>query len=107
MEFLKSLSKQECIYDNSHCCIRTEDSFSSWLQVITGIWQGCIHSPIPFGVAVDWVLKGSINLGINWYERSKLSDLDFVDDIAALSDSIHSLFGLVSAIFEVAGGLGL
>ena len=68
--------------------------------MITGIWQGCILSPILFGVAVDWVLKRSINLGIKWYERSKLSDLDFVDDIAALLDSIHSLFGLVSAIFE-------
>ena len=54
------------------------------------------------------VLKTAIiNQGINSCERSKLSNLDFVDDITVLLDSTQGLQGLVSAIGKIVGGMGL
>ena len=97
----------ECIYDNSHCCVRTKDSFSSQFQVITGVWLGFL-SLVLFAVAINWALKGAtIDQSINCYLWSKLSDLDFSDDIAALLDSNQGLQWLVSAISKVTGGLDL
>ena len=59
-------------------------------------------------MAIKRVLKkATINQGTNWYKRSKLSDLDFADDIAALSDSTQGLQGLMSTTGEVTGGLSL
>ena len=76
--------------------------------MITGVWQGCILSSIFYAVAIDCVLKKAmINQGTECYERNKLSDLDFADDFAALSDSTQGLQGLMSATGEVTGGLGL
>ena len=104
----KIIKAIECISDNSCCCVRTEDGFSIWLQVVTGVWQGCILSPILFAVAVDWVLKTMmIDQGIAMYEGSTLSNPDFVDDITALLDSTQGLQWIVSDIGKVTGGLGL
>ena len=47
------------------------------------------------------------NKCIDWVEDQKLSDLDFADDIAALSYNTQDLQEFVNAIGETAGGLGL
>ena len=47
------------------------------------------------------------NKGIDWVEDQKLSDLDFADYIAALSNNTQDLQEFVNAIGETAGGLGL
>ena len=47
------------------------------------------------------------NKGIDWVEDQKLSDLDFADDIAALSYNTQDLQEFVNAIGETEGGPGL
>ena len=60
--------------------------------MITGVQQGCILSSILFAMANDLVLKRTmIDQGINWYGRSKLSDLDFAVDITTFLDITHGL----------------
>ena len=105
---LKIVKAIEQIYTGSRCSIRTEDGLSDWFQVLTGVRQGCILSPLLFAVAIDWVMKQVTgNKGIDWVENQKLSDLDFADDIAALSYNTQDLQEFVNAIGETAGGLGL
>ena len=59
-------------------------------------------------MAVYLVLKRVIvNQGTDGYERSKLSDLDFADNMTTFLDSTQGLQGLVTAISKIAGGLGL
>ncbi|KAI8487026.1 hypothetical protein Bbelb_352860 [Branchiostoma belcheri] len=96
------------IYADSKCCVRTDDGFSGWFEVVTGVRQGCVLSPILFAIAIDWVLKESTRgKGIPWLQGQRLSDLDFADDIAGLAESTKDLQTLVSKIGSAAGGIGL
>ena len=89
-------------------CIRTEDGYSSWFEVVTGVRQGCLLSPILFALAIDWVLKKATkDQGIQWLEGQKLSDLDFADNIAALAETTRDLQPLVSEIGTSAASIGL
>ena len=104
----KVVNAIEQIYSGSRCCIRTDDGLSDWFQVLTGVRQGCILSPILFAIAIDWVLtKATKDRGIDWLSNQKLSDLDFADDIAALAKDTPSLQQLVGAISGSAKELGL
>ena len=104
----KLVTAIEKIYENSSCCIRTEDGLSSWFKVLTGVRQGCILSPLLFAIAIDWVLRlATEGKGLDWIEGSHLSDLDFADDIAAMADNTPNLQDLVSSISDRASGLGL
>ena len=96
------------IYDKSKCCVRTEDGLSDWFEVITGVRQGCLLSPILFGIAIDWILhRATLDHGMNWVEDNLLSDLDFADDIAALSENTNELQSLISNVSNTANKIGL
>ncbi|KAI8508065.1 hypothetical protein Bbelb_143050 [Branchiostoma belcheri] len=104
----KVISAIKHIYADSKCCVRTDDGFSGWFEVVTGVRQGCVLSPILFALAIDWVLQQSTkDKGIPWLQGQRLSDLDFADDIAGLAESTKDLQALVSEIGTTAGGIGL
>jgi len=72
-------------YRDSECCVKVEDRYSEWFRVITGVKQGCMLSPLLFGLAMDWLMRQTkTNRGINWVNGKQLEDLDFADDIALL-----------------------
>ena len=57
---------------------------------------------------IDWVLHSATeDQGMTWHQHSYLSDLNFSDDIAALTDNAHALQDLIDKIREHAGTLGL
>ena len=79
----------KAMYSDSRCCVRTESGNSGWFPVETGVKQGCVLSPMLFGIAIDWVMRKTTNdthLGIKWKDKV-LEDLDFADDIALLSST--------------------
>ena len=56
----------------------------------SGVKQGCSMSGFLFSLAIDWIMRRTLegdNTGIRWKLRSKLNDLDFADDIALLSST--------------------
>ena len=104
----KVISAIEKIYADCKCCIRTEDGYSGWFEVVTGVRQGCLLSPILFSLAIDWVLKKATkDKGIQWLEGQKMSDLDFADDNVALTETTRDLQSLVSEIGTSAASIGL
>ena len=50
------ISNQE-YNEHSRCCVKTEDGYSDWFHVVTGVRQGCILFPLFFAVAIDWVMR--------------------------------------------------
>ena len=75
------VSAIEKIYNDAKCRVRTEDGYSDWYKVFTGVRKECILSPLLFALAIDWVLKHATDgKGIQWTEEKKLADLDVADD---------------------------
>ena len=75
----------KCFFSNFTCCVGQGDlSF----EVKTGVRQGCVMSSVLFNIAIDWVLRRTVEdqrRGIRWTPFSTLEDLDFADDLALLS----------------------
>ncbi|CAH1239030.1 Hypp5694 [Branchiostoma lanceolatum] len=102
------ISAVKQIYADSKCCVRTGEGYSGWFEVVSGVRQGCVLSPILFAMAIDWVLgKATKERGIQWVQETKLADLDFADDIAALADTTRDLQPLVCDIGSTASSIGL
>ena len=74
-------------YDGSTCCVKVNDEMTDWFEVTTGVRQGCVWSPLLFGIVINWVLKNSLDkndLGIvlekrrsSRYQQQRISDLEF------------------------------
>ena len=63
---------------------------SEGFQIGTGVLQGCLLSPLFFLIAVDWTMKRfteHLRTGIQWNLFSQLEYLDYVDDLALLSET--------------------
>jgi len=79
-------------YNNSRCAGRNNGQLGVWFQLVTGVWQGCIRSPLIFLMVM--VLKRSLDdtkYGIQWVNDGLIKDLDFADDIAQLEDTWHAM----------------
>ena len=63
-------------------------------EVKTGVRQGCVMSSVLFNIAIDWVLRRTVEdqrSGIRWTPFSTLEDLDFADDLALLSHTCQHI----------------
>ena len=47
------------MYAESRCAVRTEGKLGEWFQIVTGVRQGCILSPLLFLLTIDWVMRRS------------------------------------------------
>jgi len=78
------------LYEESNSEVKIDGDMSSWFQVMTGVRQGCILSPLLFAITTAWVLRRSRERsagGITWTGDVRLCDSDFADDIALIRDS--------------------
>src|SRR6218665_929203 len=78
-------------YDGSRCAVVGHGGeVGEWFQLITGVRQGCVLSPLIFALVVDWVMTRVMSVkdaGIRWINVDRLGDLDFADDIAMFQNS--------------------
>lgn len=78
-----------------------DEGYSEYFSIITGVRQGCILSLLLFLMVVDYVMRKTLEgaeLGVNWREHGKLTDLDFVDDLALLEESTDHLQQLTTKL---------
>ncbi|BHF61304.1 hypothetical protein SprV_0100427700 [Sparganum proliferum] len=75
----------------------------------SGVRQSCILSPILFNYAIDWILGRALHEGdgVEFALGHRLTDLDYVYDIALLASSFGDLQSMVSWVNEVAKSVGL
>ena len=86
-----------CVYDNCEAAILVEGEITDWFRIETGVRQGCVWSPLLFGIMIDFVLRKSCDrpsAGICMREGRRtlfgieqawhLTDLDYADDVTLL-----------------------
>jgi len=50
---------EDCLHypdEENNSAVRNDGYLSGWFQVVTGVRQGCILSPLLFAITTDWVL---------------------------------------------------
>ena len=75
------------LYSNFHAKVICGSKLTEDFGIETGVKQGCILSPFLFCLAIDWVMKESVDnnmTGIRWTLSKTLEDLDSTDDIIVL-----------------------
>ena len=67
MEILKDYGVPEkyvniikTLCENSKCAVKVNNSLTDWYNIKTGVSQGCILSPLFYGITIDWVMKRSM-----------------------------------------------
>ena len=94
---MKYVQLIHCVYENCEANVIVEGERTDWFRAETGVRQGCVWSPLLFGVMIDFVLRKSCNkasAGICLRERRRtllgteqswhLTDLDYADDVTLL-----------------------
>ena len=112
----KIINAIRCVYDNFHSFVSTQEGDTASFPVQTGVLQGDTLAPFLFIIVLDYVLRGSMTpeFGLTLKHRQSsrhsavfLTDLDFADNIALLSDTIRDAQVLLSALECAAKEVGL
>ena len=112
------------LYNGSKAHVMTTDGPSDDFEISAGVLQGDTLAPFLFVIIVDWVMRNATeeagegvgfslkqNSGRSCYSRdgspAELTDLDFADDIALLSDNMADAQRLLLAVEHWALAVGL
>lgn len=90
------------LHQNSTCRVKTTNSATNDVDIVTGVRQGRILSPFLLTIVIDFVTRKSVvwgNLGIKW-GGARLAELDCADDLARLSHTRGALQGLTNNLHE-------
>ena len=86
----KLIEMVKITYEDNKCSVVDGTGVYEWLDIKSGVKQGCSMSGFLFLLIIDWVMRQTPydnNTGILWKMTTKLDDLDFADDIALLSST--------------------
>ena len=97
------------LYTGTESAVRCGGGISSFFPVNSGVRQGCVLAPTLFNTCMDWIMDRAVSqsqcgatLG-----NTKVTDLDFADDVAILSESLETLVVALDAFCNEANPLGL
>ena len=112
------------MYNGSKSHVMTSDGPSDEFEITAGVLQGDTLAPFLFVIIVDWIMRNAIEeigegVGFSLQQNStrigrrrdgspvELTDLDFADDIALLSDNMADAQRLLAAVEHWALAVGL
>ncbi|XP_061587446.1 tubulin alpha-1B chain-like [Cololabis saira] len=106
----KIINMIKVFYTDFQAQVSHEGDLTEPFNMATGVWQGCLLSPLLFITALDWVLRETTKegrLGIQWTLTTMLDDLDFADDLALLSHTISQMRQDTQRLEHSSGQVGL
>ena len=104
-------------YKNTRAFVRSPDGDTEFFDSIAGVLQGDTLAPYLFIIVLDYVLRNldqNKNLGFTLrkqlsrrYPAEMLTDANFADDLALLSDKIGNAEKLLNILETAAASVGL
>jgi len=67
-------------------------------------------SPLLFAIVMDWVMRqfiGNKDCGLIWADGTRLTDLDFADDVVLIDKDVEKLQELTTAVEQEASKVSL
>ena len=107
------------LYQGTRARVITPDGETDYFDILAGVLQGDTLAPYLFAIVVDYVMRKAISgreeeLGFTIRPRRSrrnpsvnVTDLDFADDIALLSNEIHQAQELLKRVETEAAHVGL
>ena len=107
------------MYSNTQAVVLSPDGETDPFEILAGVLQGDTLAPYLFIIVLDYVMRVAIGddesmLGFTITPRRSrrhpaelITDLDFADDIALLSDTLHQAQNLLSRVESAAESVGL
>ena len=104
----KLISLISALYSDTRSAVKCGGSISDSFLVGSGVRQGCVLAPTLFSVAMDWVLGRALadHPGATIGDF-KVTDLDFADDAAILSETLELLVDALESLDRETKPLGL
>ena len=98
------------LYDEGQSTVKWSGTIEEWFKVMTGVRHECILSPVLFALVTDWTMRKALfgtDVGLQWTHGSKLSDLDYADDIDLLDSSRDRMQSMTEAVENEGRKVGL
>ena len=104
------------LYDSSKSRVQTSDGLTDFFETLIGVLQGDTLAPFLFIIVLDYILRNcmSPDYGLTIHPRQsrrvpavKVTDLDFADDLALLSNTIQDAQSLLHDLEVAAEKVGL
>ena len=107
------------MYEDTKAKVVSPDGETELFDILAGVLQGDTLAPYLFVVVLDYALREAVEgredqLGFQLLKRKSrrsgpemLTDLDFADDIALLSEEIHQAQELLQRVESSVGKVGL
>ena len=104
------------LYDSSKSRVQTSDGLTDFFETLIGVLQGDTLAPFLFIIALDYILRNcmSPDYGLTILPRQSrrvpavtVTDLDFADDLALLSNTIQDAQSLLHDLEVAAEKVGL
>lgn len=109
------LNAIKIMYENTKAKVITPDKETAFIKIVAGVLQGDTRAPDLFTIVLDYAMRKAIDgkeeeLGFQLeLRRSRrislviITDLDFVDDIALISQEIEAAQEQLQRV-EISGG---
>ena len=106
------------LYKNTKSMVRTPDGDTDFFDILAGVLQGDTLAPYLFVICLDYVLRTSADahkkLGFTLskarskrYPEEKITDVDYADDLAIITDNVANAVKLLHEIEDAACSIGL
>ena len=101
------------LYENTCARVFTPDGDTELFEIIVGVLQGDTFAPYLFAIVIDYVMRQAISgreeeLGFELERRRSrrhppgvVTDLDFLNDIALLSEEINQAQELLNNLYPL------